>query len=224
MEIEMKFSSSDSNTVCTYIKDETGIVKKKVLSMTTVLELLNSCAENVATFGPRTGRMPEGFVDSVFDFQTLTGRVAIHIPKHLQPLNYNGEIAMIPFPNLLMFHTFKGGVLQKSLAFSCIEDTASQIDNDTVLYNYPFGNVSPGPGKVCWGINRHEKLNSISDINLYTDKFLNSETNSDLYQKGVSNLSGLGIEAFLQMLKGKNDFNNKLLKISSFTFGKVLEK
>lgn len=222
MEIELKFSSNDANSVYAYVKNEAGITQKKLLDMATVLQLLQDSSET-EDFGFRTGRMPDGFVDSMFNFQSMTGIVAIHIPRHIQPLNYNGELEMIPFPNILMAHKFKHGVLQQSLAFSCMEDIASQINDDTELYHYPFGNVSAN-GRVCWGSNRHEKLVKISDVNLFTDKFFNSETNADLYEVGVHNTSGLTIEAFLHTLKGVNIFDDNLLSKNMMTFGHIMRK
>ena len=187
-----------------------SIKNSKRISTQKLIEILN---ENTGMFvnKVRTGKMPRGFVDSNMDYETKTGIIAVYVPAAVRRMNFNGEKAMIPFPNLILFYEFSKGKHQKTAAFAVKEDTVERIHGDTNLYNYPFGNVTPGTGNVCWGSNRHDELVKIADVNIFTDKFLNSPTNRDLYQVGISNSSKKELPEFLNELKEQVEKNNNVV-------------
>lgn len=229
-EITITLNSTLPN-VAKLLVDNEGVKQSKSVTIETALNMLNQSMDGSENL-KRIGKMPEGYVDAFFDLEKLSGKVAVHVKRHLQPLNFAGEMAIIPFPSIILVYSFRNGMHQKTVAFATKEDSIRRISYDTVLYNYPFGNVAPGTGAVCWGSNRHEKLNSLTDINLFTDKFLNSETNRDLYQTGISNGSKKELPLLLQDLQAEVEkaekegkealFNDALLVPTTHTLENVL--
>lgn len=226
MEIMLKLNSDTAGYVFAEIREESGVKRQKKITVQDTIDILNSSAEIDHTC--RIGKMPEGFLDAEFDFSSLSGKVAVYVPKHTQLTDFNGEKAMVPFPNLILMYKYSKGVHQGTAAFATVENNIRRINDNTILYNYPFGNVTPGTGKVCWGSNRHEPIERISEVNIFTDKFLNSSTNSDLYQVGVSNSSKKELSVFLHSLAKKHEkesedgkeyiFEDKLLVPTINTF------
>lgn len=226
MEICIQLSEKDPSHV--NVSMTNGVIKKnKYVHTEDVIKILNSNTD-ILTRTIRTGKMPRGFVDSNMDFDSLSGKVAVFVPAAIRRMDFNGEKAMIPFPSLILVYQFRKRKHYKTLAFAVKESSIEQIRNTTILYNYPFGNVSPGTGDVCWGNNRHEELVNISDINIYTDKFLNSSTNKDLYQVGISNASKKEEPVFLndlqkQVEKDKNVvFNPDYLVQTTHTLDNIM--
>lgn len=226
MNMLIELAENDPNHASVTMVD--GSVKKnKYVDIENLVDALEEHL-NVYEDTVRTGPMPRGFVDSNFDYRTLTGRVAVYMPAAVRRMNFNGEKAMIPFPNIVLIYEFKNGVHNATQAFSVKEDHIEKVRSTTKLYNYPFGNVSPGGGHVCWGSNEHEKLNAIADINIFTDKFLNSLTNQDLYQVGISNSSQKILPEFLNELKEQVEkekdvvFNPDYLVETTFTLDSIM--
>lgn len=226
MELNIHITEADPSH-STVVMTNGTVKKSKYVHVKKVVEILNSNM-NMFSKKVRTGPMPRGFVDSSFDYETLSGKVAVYVPAAVRRMNFNGEIAMIPFPNLILVYEFTSGAHHQTVAFAVKESNIEKIKGTTTLYNYPFGNVSPGTGNVCWGSNRHEELVRIADVNIFTDKFLNSLTNRDWYQIGISNASKKDLPEFLSTLKEQVEkdkdvvFNPDYLVPTTFTLDSIM--
>lgn len=226
MDLNIQISEADPSHATVVMTNGT-VKQSKYVHIQKLIEILNSNMDMFAK-SVRTGPMPRGFVDSNFDYESRSGKVAVYVPAAIRRMNFNGETAMIPFPNLILVYEFTKGSHHQTVAFAVKEDRIEKVKGTTALYNYPFGNVSPGTGKVCWGSNRHEELVRIADVNIFTDKFLNSLTNRDLYQIGISNASKKDLPEFLSDLKEQVEkdkdvaFNPDYLVATTFTLDGVM--
>ena len=220
MQVSFIFDDLHSNYVDVEINDK-GIKKKKKLFPEAAIQMLNQ--STTFSFCNHIGRMPRGYVDANFDFSSMSGKVIIHVAAHVQKMDFNGSVGLIPFPSLILLFKFKDGKHMESYAFGTKEDTLGKITQYTELYNYPYGNVYSDSGRVCWGGNTHEPIKALWEVDILTDKFLNSSSNSDLYRLGTSNASGLKLEELLVKLNEKDSFPKKYLVKSKNTIGKLLD-
>lgn len=180
MKITAVFEGSNEmlNEVSVHITDEKGIETRKVLHMSEFLGILEDCATGSEML--HIGELPEGFYDGAISQEETTFRLAVLVPAGVRPLNYFGDMYMVPFPALMFTFVVTGGSITRSKVFALDTD----VPNDkSVVYHYPYGNVY-GEGKICWGTNHLERISKKKDINSVVALFFGSETNNDLFRTG----------------------------------------
>lgn len=125
------------------------------------------------------GHMPKGYINGTVstngDFEVL-----IKAEEKIRCMRHYDNAFLIPFPKLL-FLIRKGG---RSLSGYVWAITDDDITEGTLLYNYPFGNVSTD-GRICFGNILHSFKNiedmQISDADKLVDAFFDASTNDDYW-------------------------------------------
>lgn len=119
---------------------------------------------------------------------------------------------MVPYPGMIMAISWQA---QRAcpVAVWCVNRTVEWPDEDTVLYRFPFGNVSD-TGSICMGGNfvrltGNESLTEV--VKKCEELFYNTPYNGDYYQIGnkVASMESLG--DLLKSLHGKRQFPDELL-------------
>ncbi len=127
----------------------------------------------------------------------------------------------LPFPNLVFMFRVKKGKHSESKVFA-VKDGRNKIDANTPLFNYPYGNVYLGSGKICWGNSRITSMNykGVRDTGIVLPSFYSAVTNDDLYQHGATVSKDLELCEFIEKMSKKRKFDNALLTSTGKTYGK----
>lgn len=174
----------------------------------------------------RVSTMPDGFVGGALHPNgSVTGVVAIFIPAAIQRMAWeNGKDSiMVPYPNIILVHYLTDGRLLKTKAFAVKEKNIVNITDETKLYTYPYGNVSPTGGRVCWGSNRFDVITSFRDLNILTNMFITSPTNSDLYNPKLSTKKNINLVDLVKLQSLRKEFDNSILKENGYSFKDIFE-
>lgn len=201
----MKFTASFDDSldfVDLVIEKDNGMVEQKRIVYEEFFNIL-SLATIETSNGVPVGRLPKGFYDGVIQGDALNFSLVVVLPAEVRPINYFGDLFMVPFPALAFQFTVDAGNLTVSKLYAL--DT-SLPNPESVLYHYPFGNVY-SDGKICWGMNVLNKLPSKQAIDTVVAAFFSAETNDDLYINSKYKTQ----RALIESLKGKQTFPRKLL-------------
>ena len=212
MDICAKFSTHESNEVKLIMKNEDGIVTNKTISFFNFKEAINECSNDYNYL--RINLLPNCFYNGYFVAQKpLTGRLALFVPGQLQRMAYeNGkDSGLVPYPSLMFFFTVKEGKIDKSTVFAVKESKLQDINDETPLYNYPYGNVSPFSGRICWGSNSLPKIKSFRELDTHVTLFINSPTNNDLFQPLSSVSKDITLISLIKKQMKRKTFDNGLL-------------
>ena len=224
MKITAVFDDTNTSLVSVTI-DNNGIKKTKSLHFSDFVKLLGKSERIVENQYTHLGQMPDGYIDGyISSTEDMTGRIAIFVPAAIQRMAYeNGKDSiLVPYPSLILIFSFKKGKLEKTCAFSTKAQKITQIHGDTVLYRYPYGNVSPMSGAVCWGQNRFNAIQSWQEINQLVNQFITSPTNSDLYQAGTSTSLKVDLIELLRIQSSKSYFDEDILITTKRTLAECL--
>lgn len=124
----------------------------------------------------------------------------------IRGFSYLGEPFFIPFPALLMKLKFVDGVRQIAEIYALDTDHPT---NDSKVYCYPFGNVDPQDGHICFG-NISMDITSVEDAPKVFQFFIEGQTNNDLYDR--QNTEGLTQEQLIKKIKDLETYPTYLLK------------
>lgn len=225
MQILANISSNDINLVkLSMISDENMVIDKTVTFEDYKNAIINVKNDGMNYF--RLGYLPNTFLDGNFAIEKeLTGKLALYVPGQLQRMTYqnNKDAAMIPFPSLIFFFEVEEGLIKYSQVFS-IKEKAANINGTTILCNYPYGNVSPYEGRICWGSNSLPRIKSFKEFDSLVALFINSPTNNDLFQAKHSVSKDITLMKLIQEQSKRSTFNNKLLVETNKTINDVLIK
>lgn len=111
-------------------------------------------------------------------------RAVFFIPADRQVINYVGTSYIVPFPSLLFYFESDNGRLADTRVYAAKIRDSAELRTDTQLYAFPFGNVEPHSGKVCWGSTKHPRIQDMSDFQTVISSFFGSEVNDDYYKAG----------------------------------------
>lgn len=141
-------------------------------------------------------------------------------------MNFSGEQMALPYPSCIFYISAASGVLLNSSCFAVKEKGIEELREDTQLYAFPFGNVYPANGSICWGSNNMKGLNSYEDLRTAIIKFYSSESNSDYVSVGKSFRGARNYNEFLKKLRKRKDFPDDSLVLSGrgYTLGNLLDK
>ena len=176
--LEAKISIDISNVQLT-LYEKNGRVTQKTTDYHDFLQFLNGLESPRMISIPK---LPFGYFagkianESTFDFVVV-------LPEKVGVLTYFGKPYIIPFPSLALKYAVQENRLVSAECYALDTDAPCE---DSVLYTYPFGNVSPGTRKICWGGNVLPKIQQPSDLNMLTELFVTSDSNSDYWHLGSS--------------------------------------
>lgn len=178
MDVLAKFSEGNSSVVDVQVKHNNGEVKKQRISMNRFTCLLKD-SEISLDETIHLGKMPMGYYDSVISLNyESTFECIINRPSMIFPVNFYNSNYEIPFPNLTFYFSVIKGEINQSKVFARKSDI---VDDKTLLYFYPFGNVY-SDGRICWGCNNFEKISTFADLEYVVKLFYSAPTNLDLFE------------------------------------------
>ena len=205
------------------IENDGVSVTKKILTTEFAEDLLVGNAREY--YGPVMCSLPETLSMCRLHSTGRGGKFVLYVPAGKKNMLYStekkGKTQRVAFPPLLLYFDVQNMRVCSSACFAVKEEHRSIINADTVLFNYPYGNVTPHSGSICWGGNTFEQLESFKTLDEYVGLFLTSQTNNDLFQGGRSvkcnNLAAL----ISQMAKAEN-FDLEILVPAGITVASLL--
>lgn len=142
------------------------------------------------------GTQGENFVNGLF-----------FVPADKRYMNVAGEKTMIPYPSLLFLLQARNGCLTKSQCFAVKEPTIHELNLQSKLYAFPFGNVLASDAHICWGSNQLTGLDELDNMRIAITTFFCSESNMDYVRAGSSYASKYGTyAAFMRELGTRQTF------------------
>lgn len=219
-----EYSSEDMNNVRITLEDN-GLVINKTITFEEFKAGILAC-EKTDEILFRPYKMPYNYIDGIFNIsKELTGNVAFFVQGQPQLMFFGGDKdgGLVPFPSLVFFFSVDEGKVAASVVFAVKETDKSKICDSTKLFNYPYGNVSPYNGRICWGGNPLKKCNSWSELEAIIRLFFNAPTNSDLYRPKESISKDISLPTLIKRVKDTETFDLNLLKPANATFGDKLK-
>lgn len=149
------------------------------------------------------------------------------VPADRKFMNVAGEKCTMPYPSLVFRLVSRHGSIVNSQCFAIKEKKVNAINIDSRLYAFPFGNVDPFSGAICWGNNNLKDLYGYEELRSAITTFFSSESNMDYVKQGQSYAKKFGdYKSFLNMLKTMDYFPVKTLVPSPcvHTLRELIEK
>lgn len=219
MKMTATFNDSLSNEVRLEIVDDSGESMVKSVFYRDFARALSEASEDVGGSKVRLGAMPRGFFDGVIDgVEKDTFSCVLIQPAQVLPVMYYGKTFLEPYPPLLFALSVVGGRLNRSRVYALDKDKPRE---DSKVYRYPYGNVH-SDGAVCWGNVKHDRYESLKQMDQVVATFYGSETNDDLWKAPNTEITTL--REMYEHLQGKEEFPLELLRGAGFTLGDLLTK
>lgn len=200
------------------IKEDDGSVIEKTISLKDLKEAFQEKPASVyyrpaALFNDYSQIIEPGLLVGKKSFSVVSG--IFFLPEGKRYMNFAGEKFLITFPSLAFYLKTLNGKIIESRLFALKEATFEKLSLKSILYAFPFGNVEPNEGKICWGSNRITELWDYGGLRTAIEIFFASESNMDYVHKG-KNFKGYNTyRHFLDDLKEKERFPKKVLIESS---------
>ena len=183
-----------------------GMEETKLLAIDDYLTLLGDATFSNVKNHIRIGCLPDGFYDgSIASDDPSSFEIVLIKEAQKKAMTYGGRHWYIPFPRLVFYLSVSKGKITDRYCYAIKKDTTNE---DTPVYLYPFGNVSPD-GSICMGNVITNKLENISMAEKFIADFFMSETSNDYYDK--KNQTGLSQSELLYRLKDKEEFPEEWL-------------
>lgn len=161
--------------------DGESLLEQTVMSIDDYISLLQGAVRRVdAPTSVELGLIPQGLYDGFVTNRkgTLGGIFYIPPQKHqfiLAPTDFQPRRAYyLPMPGLVYSLIFNNEC-QRSMSCFAFKEWKG---DDTVLYQYPFGNVSSS-GSVCMGSIKSVKGSTFMDLREHIENSLNGVTSGD---------------------------------------------
>lgn len=205
-----------SNTVVVSIQNTDGEVITKNVAFDDYLKMLDD--STVSTHVGTRLHLPENCYDiKCADSQNFS--IILTVPAQLFPITYlRDNHYVIPFPRLLFAFNVVDTKLVESRVFAIPGD--SSIDDDTIVYHYPFGNVYES-GRICWGSNSLPDVDDPGDCRVITQLFFSAPTNDDLWKTSCISSSDAFLSQLYNRLNGVDKFDDTILKPTSYRVGNL---
>lgn len=231
LQLEARTLRSDAGQVVwqCVLRDGDTVITQRVMGVDDFITLIKGAQRSVATATTfPIGMVPEGMVTGYTSTDASTFGAIIRVPaqKHQFVLaetgvnNVNRTSFMtettdnkrasffLPMPNLIYAGHVKDGALNALYCFTYKE----WCGEDTILYQYPFGNVSSS-GSVCMGtVSNDTPLRSCIDLRNVIEASLDGETNGDYLTYGKVRLAVDATQHdFCNSIKDDDEFPHHLL-------------
>ena len=198
------------NTFMRVTLDASGKKTTKLLTVDQFVRVLENDAsaknDRFHRFGKNRDPLYEG---GVGEKGSLAG--VFFAPGQKRMVSYRGRHYKVPFPSLVfLFRVNANGASFDKMCYAIADENPS---DETILYRYPFGNVS-SHGDICFGNIKRSKVMSFEEFDLWIDDFFNSITSDDYYDEGESALNNSGLKQgqLLTRLKKEDAFPVEWLK------------
>lgn len=219
LQLISKTLRSDTGMVamcCTLRKGDQDIIQR-VMSLDDYATLIQGATKRKKTNAIfRIGEIPEQMVDGyisncdgklggVFRFPAAFHQFVLAATGNERRRSY-----FLPMPNMVFSISAVSGTLRKFYCF-CYKEWNGQ---DTVLYSYPFGNVSED-GSVCMGTINSPKngmIKTFEDLNNIIEESLCGVTNTDYLTDNMVRLAcNVTQHTFCDSISNEKEFPHHLL-------------
>lgn len=188
-----------------HMETNDGVVEKS-LSVEDYQKVINSSITVKRTY-VSIGGLPQNYFNAQISSDNEgCFKVLLVYKKQKRALAYGGEHFFIPFPSLMFYLHYEDGLRKESRVFALDTDEPSM---DSVLYEYPFGNVNESGG-ICFGNIKLPKVKCIKDTERIPEEFFLGKTQGDLYHS--QNSAGLSQGELITYLQDKEEYPVELLK------------
>lgn len=168
---------------------------------------------------PDSGRV-EGLLAGSATDDSLSA--VFFIPAETRFMNVMGEKCVLPYPSVIFAMTSTNGRLTSSKCYAVKEKTTGELKMDSALYSFPFGNVQPNTGSICWGNNKLPTLGTYTDMREALTMFFSSESNKDYVRVGETFKGYKTFEDYLRALKELDKFPQKALVKTNVTLKNLI--
>lgn len=197
-------------------------VTRHNLSVRDFISILQKSADEGSQL--RIGPLPNGFYDGHLSADGNGFHCIIVLEEGIKPFIFYDKTYMIPFPKLVFDITARDGKLVEAFVFAV---KSKEVDDRTVLYNYPFGNVYPR-GAICWGGNSLSGLYKLRDAETVISTFFGCSTNDDMWVNGenvnVKTDDPRKLQrGLVESLEGKDAFPDKILVSRNTTLSELIK-
>lgn len=170
---------------------EGGATKSRKMHLSDFVRLLKNATENeIVDFKANRFKVPKELVElSYIDSNNFHGLFLI--PGQVFFVTYCNKKYPVPYPPLLFSIRVVNGKVNKTNVFAVKEEDKDKLGDDTMLYNFPFGNVYQD-GSICWGGNVLPQINGLSEVlKGVIHLFYSAETNADLWNSKRVNIESI---------------------------------
>lgn len=205
--------------------DDNNVHSSKYISIQNLISALSHSVVSEDRFY-RLGKMPHNYYDGLIlrnENEQISGEIALSVPMHRTTIHFEDTDYQICFPALFFYFSIKDSRIGSTYVFAL---KGNQWNEDDVLYNYPFGNVSTDYHNVCWGSNQLPAIETLQTLDVVVSLFYDSPTNNDYYSAGESTRwKEDNLRAILKRLDGLEKFPEKILMPSNCgTIGDFLNR
>ena len=199
------------------LKEDDKIKQQNIFSIDAFIAILRGAeyTEDKATIC-RVESTPPGYIDGFVSSKEGTIGAVFYVPpqKHQFVLaeygRYKRKSYFMPMPGLVYMALFNKGVLASFYCFA-VKDGKDEVSDETVLCQYPFGNVSC-EGSVCMGTVKRRGVKNFWDVRELIEDSLLGETNSDYLEGDKARvLANLTQHQLCEKLKKMEEFPSELL-------------
>ena len=181
-----------------------GAQRSRKMHLADLVALLKNATDNdVVDFKTNRFKVPKELVElSYVDKNNFHGLFLI--PGQVFFVTYCDKKYPVPYPSLLFSIRVVNGKVNKTNVFAVKETDKDRLDENTVLYNFPFGNVYQD-GSICWGGNKLPQIDGLSEVlKGVIHLFYSAETNADLWNSKRVNI---------EVIKGSNPILSSVYEI-----------
>lgn len=198
-------------------------VSKRIRTMDFARDLL--VGQDAEGYGPAVWSLPDTLSVFRMNQSGRSGKFILYVPAGKKNMLYStekkGRTQRVAFPPIILYFHVQDMRVKNSCAFAVKEEHRTLITGDTVLFNYPYGNVNPNSGSICWGGNTFERLETFKTLDEYVGLFLTSQTNNDLFQGGRS-VKCNNLAALVSQMAKADSFDLELLVPAGGTVASLL--
>ena len=154
--------------VCIEFTDST--VDAKTMSFEDYCTLFLGAKKEALSFS-RLSEPSKYFYDGMVSQKEDSFKVQLLVPagKHQMVSQHYDFADIIPYPALLFNLVFSEGRAIRKDCYAVVPDKNGRLTEDSVLYRYPYGNVSDA-GSICMG-SISVKCNSLTEADKFCEEF-----------------------------------------------------
>lgn len=198
-----------------HVEEDDGTVIEKDVPMDVYLKILGDASLSNMADLIQMPVLPEHYLTGKISSSKDTFSVILFYPEEKRAIKFAEKHWYVPFPALVFRFVVKSGIVQAKSCFA----SSGAIDDDAILFSYPFGNVNSESGNICMGTIKGRHVQTMSDINIIVEDFFMSETNNDYYAD--NNATSYRQEELLSRLEKMEHFPVEWLKDSGITLGNI---
>lgn len=214
---EEQFDGRYINAAKIDVINKNGTISTKYVDLTALVQALIDSKSGELRYH-QIGKLPQGFFDGQIvrdDQNEISGRILVTASKCKTYISFENSRFTACCPAFLFNFEIDQGRLRSTKVYALKGTT---WNNDTKLYNCPFGNVATNDHHVCWGSNSLPHIDSLHKLDVVVSMFYDSPYNNDYFRPGVSiKWKCNNLREVLTRLEKQEEFPDRLLVPTGIT-------